>query len=218
VPRAGFAQVPADTSLSQIAPGAEISPEADISSARAGPSAKISPKADTSLTQAGTSAEITPKADTTLSQAAVSEGTVQGRPVEPSYRVILRSLLYPGWGQLYNGQYLKALAVFTTEATLLSMIYTESRQASKAYADHLATHDPAVADRLYLEYSRHFDRRDSLIWWTTGLVLFSLADAYVDSHLITFEEEFGEPQEKTKISLTGGGFRNGGFVGLKYLF
>jgi len=196
----------ADTSLSQISPNAGA------------PTAEISPKADTSLSEIAPGSEISPKADTSISQAAATEGTVEGRPVEPPYRVILRSLLYPGWGQLYNGKYLKALVVFATESTLLSMIYTESRQASRAYADHLATPNPIVAERLYAEYERHFNRRDSLIWWTAGLVLFSLADAYVDSHLITFDEEFGEPQQKADVSLTTGGLRNGGFVGLTYVF
>jgi hypothetical protein len=139
-------------------------------------------------------------------------------PIEPAYRIVLRSLVYPGWGQLYNRKYFKALVVFTSEATLLGMISTESRQASEAYNDHLAARDLATAERLYAEYERHFNRMDSLVWWAAGLVLYSLADAYVDAHLITFEEEFGEPQKKAEISLTTGGYPNGGFVGLKCVF
>jgi len=138
--------------------------------------------------------------------------------IEPPYRIVLRSLLYPGWGQLCNRKYFKALAVFTSEATLLGMIYTESREAREAYDAHLFAPDVATSERLYAEYEKHFDRRDSLIWWTAGLVLFSLADAYVDAHLLTFEEEFGESQKKGDISITTVGRRDGGFVGLKYVF
>jgi hypothetical protein len=161
--------------------------------------------------------------DSTNTRASSNVGT-SSKPsekeihVEPAYRVVLRSLVYPGWGQLYNRKYLKALAVFTSEATLLGMIYTESREASRAYDAHLVAPDLATAERLYAEYDRHFNRRDSLIWWTAGVVLFSLADAYVDVNLITFEDEFGERQKTAEISLTGGGYPNGGFVGLKCVF
>jgi hypothetical protein len=124
------------------------------------------------------------------------------RHVEPPYRIVLRSLLYPGWGQLYNGKSLKALAVFVSEGSLLGMIYSESRAASRAYDKHLVATDDTRAAELYSEYEDHFNREESLSWWAVGLVLLSLADAYVDANLITFEEEFGEPGE--------GGGRGGG--------
>ena len=128
--------------------------------------------------------------------------------IEPPYRIVLRSLLYPGWGQLYNGKSLKALAVFVSEGALLGMIYSESRAASRAYDKHLeATNDTRAAE-LYADYEDHFNRQESLTWWTAGLVLFSLADAYVDANLITFEEEFGEPGEGS--GRTGGGATRGG--------
>ena len=146
-----------------------------------------------------------------------SKSSARRTPVEPPYRIVLRSLVYPGWGQLCNRKHMKALTVFTSEITLLGMIYTESREASEAFDEHLITDDVAAAERLYAEYESHFERRNSLIWWTAGLILFSLADAYVDAHLLTFQEEFGEPDERA-ISLTTGGYPNGGFVALKCVF
>jgi hypothetical protein len=167
-----------------------------------------------------TKAQMRDTTNTPASSNAGSSSELSGTEssVEPAYRVVLRSLVYPGWGQLYNRKYLKALAVFTSEATLLGMIYTESRQATEAYDDHLVAPDLATSERLYAEYERHFNRRDSLIWWTAGVVLFSLADAYVDANLITFEDEFAESQKRVGISLTGGGYQDGGFVGLKCVF
>ena len=165
------------------------------------------------------------------------------RHVEPSYRVVLRSLVYPGWGQLYNGKSLKALAMFVSEGAFLGMIYTESRAASRAYDKHLAEPDVARAAELYSEYEKHFERRDSFTWWTVGLVLFSLADAYVDANLITFEDEFRDPgqgsgrqgdagqrgagrgaaaadgrRDKVTLSFQPGQFSAGGFVCLNYGF
>jgi hypothetical protein len=171
-------------------------------------------------TEAQTGAQIGDSTNTVASYnvGSHSKSSEKDTHIEPAYRVVLRSLVYPGWGQLYSKKYLKALAVFTSEATLLGMIYTESREASKAYDAHLVAPDPATAERLYAEYDRHFNKRDSLIWWTAGVVLFSLADAYVDANLITFQDEFGESQKTAGISLTGGGNQDGGFVGLKCVF
>ncbi|MBN1504485.1 MAG: hypothetical protein JW952_05440 [Candidatus Eisenbacteria bacterium] len=135
--------------------------------------------------------------------------------VEPPYRVVLRSLLYPGWGQLYNGRSLKALAVFVGEGALLGMMYSEGRAASRAYDAHLSAPDDATAAELYADYEHHFERQESLIWWAAGLVLLSLADAYVDAHLLTFEEEFGQPAAKVSVSFEPGGLSRGGFVCLK---
>ncbi len=163
------------------------------------------------------------------------------RHVEPSYRVVLRSLVYPGWGQLCNGKSLKALAMFVAEGAFLGMIYTESRAASRAYDKHLAESDDVRAAELYAEYERHFERQESFTWWTVGLVLFSLADAYVDANLITFEDEFRDPgpgsgkqgdpgqggagrgaadgrREKVTVSFQPGQFSAGGFVCLNYGF
>ena len=137
---------------------------------------------------------------------------------EPSYRVVLRSLVYPGWGQLHNGKYLKALSIFASETALLAMIYHESKESSRAYEAHLAAPDRTVAAKFYARYEEHFERRESLIWWTAGLIAFSLADAYVDANLVTFEEEFGEPEENTRISLNARSSPRGGFVCLEYSF
>ncbi|UCF78991.1 MAG: hypothetical protein JSW03_01635 [Candidatus Eiseniibacteriota bacterium] len=155
----------------------------------------------------------------TACQAGTSPQPSRARPpVEPSYRVMLRSLVYPGWGQLYNGSSTKAVVVFASETALLGMIYHESREATKAYDAHLAAPDPNAAARLYEEYERHFERRESFIWWTVGLVLFSMADAYVDANLTTFEEEFDDTKEGPRVSLRATGSPRGGFVSLQYLF
>lgn len=116
---------------------------------------------------------------------------------------------------------MKAVIIFASETALLGMIYRESREVSEAYEAHLVAPDKAVAARFYEEYERHFDRRESLIWWTVGLVLFSLADAYVDANLITFEEEFDEAdeaEEESRISLKTRQSPQGGFISLQYVF
>jgi hypothetical protein len=131
---------------------------------------------------------------------------------------VLRSLVYPGWGQLYNRKYVKALVVFASESALLGMIYTESRAASRAYDAHLVAPDEATSAKLYADYEEHFNRQESFTWWAAGLVLFSLADAYVDANLLTFDDEFGEPSKKVSLSVEPYSSSLGGFICLKYGF
>ncbi len=126
--------------------------------------------------------------------------------------------MYPGWGQLQNKSYVKALAVFVSETALLGMIYRESREASQAYEAHLAAPDEVSAARLYAEYEEHFEKQEALTWWTAALVLLSVADAYVDANLATFEDEFGEPGSRVSLSVEPGAFSRGGFVCVSYGF
>ena len=155
------------------------------------------PAAESTAVGETTAAQVAPA----LSKRAQAAARKQKR-AEPPYRVVLRSLFYPGWGQMCNKKPLKALAVFAAEGTILGMIYSESRAASRAYDKHLEEPDGARAAELYADYERHFERQETFTWWAAGLVLLSLADAYVDAHLYTFEDEFGEPE--------GGGGKQGG--------
>jgi hypothetical protein len=188
---------------------------------------------------AAAAAESTVVSQSTGTRPGTAVRTRKARHVEPSYRVVLRSLVYPGWGQLHNGKSLKALAVFVSEGALLGMIYTEARAASRAYDKHLAESDVERAAELYSEYEKHFERQESFTWWTVGLVLFSLADAYVDANLVTFEDEFrdtgqgaagaggaggdgadatGGHWDKVSVSFQSDQSCAGGFVCLSYAF
>jgi hypothetical protein len=85
---------------------------------------------------------------------------------------VFQSLLFPGWGQLANGQFWKGAGIFVLQTSL----------AFSAYYQH----------ENYLFYRRqnqfqeaefYRDDRNRLIWWSVGALIFSAADAFVDSHL-----------------------------------
>ena len=107
---------------------------------------------------------------------------------------MLRSLVFPGWGQLYNEKYVKALIVFSIETGLaLSMSYQN---------DQMHRYDKK-GDAETAKFYR--DDRNRLIWWLTGFVLLSMGDAYVDAHL--FDYDISPNLSLTVSPITGLTFR-----------
>ena len=109
---------------------------------------------------------------------------VQLKPVlgmEPQKKsptgAMIRSVLIPGWGQLYTKHYVKGGLIFCLESGLVLSAIIEDKKARDVY------------QRNYKEYLDRIDRRNGYIWWTVGLIAFSMIDAYVDAHLFNFDEE-----------------------------
>ena len=134
------------------------------------------------------------------------------------FMVMLRSAAVPGWGQVYNHKYLKAGAVVAGEGFLAFLALNEFRKENQALdrlnaiaaADDAAgtdyTIDPAYIDA-QLEREAHRNRKINWIWWGLAAHLLSMADAYVDAHLATFDADFGPPEtavdlgEKPRLTL-----------------
>ncbi|MBN1348546.1 hypothetical protein JXJ21_03990 [candidate division KSB1 bacterium] len=82
-------------------------------------------------------------------------------------------MIIPGWGQCYNGKKFKAALAFCAECTAAgSAIYWNQQVVSGPY------------------YYRddYINWRNEGVWWLVGIVLISMADAYVDAHLSDFDE------------------------------
>ena len=132
--------------------------------------------------------------------------------------VMLRSAAVPGWGQMYNHQHVKAGAAIAGEGFLAFLAVNELRKENRAVdrqnaiaaADDAAgtdyTVDPAYIDA-QLEREAHRNRKINWIWWGLAAHLLSMADAYVDAHLSTFDADFGPPEsavdlgEKPRLTL-----------------
>ncbi|MCD4689975.1 hypothetical protein K8S17_00780 [bacterium] len=99
-------------------------------------------------------------------------------------RVLIASAAYPGLGQFLNGSERKAAIIGGTEMVLLAQLLLEDRWTRNALRHYRETGDIDYFD----EYSTHYDRRQSLIWWAAIVALYSIVDAYVDAHLSGFEE------------------------------
>lgn len=93
-------------------------------------------------------------------------------------RAVLYSFLFPGGGQIYTQNYWKAAIVAPAEVVFGYLSYSEFRKAR----DALARQDTVA-------YFFHRDRRNSFLWWTGAVVVFSMADAYVSAQMFGFDAE-----------------------------
>ena len=102
---------------------------------------------------------------------------------------MFRSLAFPGWGQLENGQPLKASLVFAAETGLVAAGYVEWQRSERSLdaQDAAALNGDAAAAAEH--YQRYLDRRDRAIsrfWWSGFAILLSMLDAYTEAHLRDF--------------------------------
>ena len=92
----------------------------------------------------------------------------------PSPRGALwRALVFPGWGQWYNGKKWKAALVFTAEFGLV---------ANAVYWNQKAQAAANAYDRAF-----YVDNRNLSNWWLLFTVFMSATDAYVDAQLANFD-------------------------------
>jgi hypothetical protein len=98
-------------------------------------------------------------------------------------QAVLAGVAYPGLGQLVVGSEWKAAAVGAAQAYLAGRLLLEHRWTRRAQERY----DETQSEADYDDYSAHYDRRQTLLWWVLGIGLLSVADAYVDAHLTGFD-------------------------------
>ncbi|MGE5175982.1 MAG: DUF5683 domain-containing protein [Hyphomicrobiales bacterium] len=188
------ASAPAATAAaaSSSSPPTETAP-ADSSSAP--PAAPASAPAD-SAAETRTRVvprDVTPPPHVDRRESRADSAAAAARPRTAPFKVMMRSALVPGWGQLYNHQPLKAALVIGVEgffvAKTIHELDLQNRSLQQA-ADAEAVGDLAAQDAATLEADLHRNRKISWIWWGVAAHLLSMADAYVDAHLSTFNRDF----------------------------
>jgi hypothetical protein len=125
-------------------------------------------------------------AQTARSVAArqVPGALVKDEPRVSGSTAMVASAAYPGLGQLLNGAEHKAAIVSAAEAVLVAALVVEDRRTRNAERMYEQTKD----DFWYDEYSEHYDKRQTLVWWVAVAALYGLADAYVDANLTGFDD------------------------------
>lgn len=101
---------------------------------------------------------------------------------------VFRSLVFPGWGQLYNRQRVKAAvfggAALATAGAALAF-HLDGARAERDYQQkttpaQLGGGDPsAAAAALRAQATRSFGRRNAFLWGAAGVWALGLADAYI---------------------------------------
>jgi Family of unknown function (DUF5683) len=121
------------------------------------------------------------------------------RPEEPSgilsepRWVMMRSLVFPGWGQAYNGQWVKAALVAGTEGYLILRIIDDQRDLDDLEAAAEAARAAADEEAEDLAVSAYNDRLDAFVrrqWFLGAVIVYALVDAYVDAHFRNFDVDF----------------------------
>lgn len=125
--------------------------------------------------------------------------------------VLTASAAYPGLGQLLNGKESKALMIGAVEAFLVARLVLEDRWTRNAFRMYRQTGEARYFD----QYSDHFDRRQTLVWWVVVAGLYGMIDAYVDAHLSGFDRPVSPHFEAVGL---GGGNDRGLRLGLAIRF
>jgi hypothetical protein len=124
------------------------------------------------------------------------------RPEEPKgfarpRWVMLRSLVFPGWGQAYNRSWWKAIGIGGTEVFLLGKIVDDRLKLDRIQKDIDFARDQDPQDAVLIQ--QHIDRYNALSdkfvghqWWLGGLLAYSMLDAYIDAHFRNFRVDLDD--------------------------
>ena len=111
--------------------------------------------------------------------------------------VMARSAVIPGWGQLHNGSWPKALGVAAGEVGLVYRLVDDRRELDKLEQqvnEARAAGNEELEFALIDAYNSRLDGYTSRQWLLGGLVVFALLDAYIGAHFRGFNVEFeGDP-------------------------
>lgn len=132
---------------------------------------------------------------TVVGADTVSRTLASGRrpwPDQPRF-VMLRSLLIPGWGQVHNRAWLKAVGVAGAEGWIVSALLEDNRVLNRLLGEIDAAAADSDEERHNDAVNRYNARLDASIgrqWLLGGVLAYALVDAYVDAHFRDFDIEF----------------------------
>ena len=147
---------------------------------------------------AGDSARAVPRVDVVGGPAAspvpARADTARKQPWHEQPRVVmLRSLLIPGWGQLHNRAWFKAVLVAGGEGYLGTRIVRDQRELDRLLRELDAARAGSEQSReaqLVNEYNARLEQRLGRQWWFGAALAYALIDAYVDANFRGFDVEF----------------------------
>jgi hypothetical protein len=101
---------------------------------------------------------------------------------------LFKSMLVPGWGQLGNRRYFKAVLFFGLDVWFVGSAIHYGRQSADFREKF--ENDTTIADRneYYSLYEDRRDERNKLTWFAVIVTFVSMFDAYVDAHLSGFPQ------------------------------
>jgi hypothetical protein len=107
--------------------------------------------------------------------------------VKSPKKAAISAMVIPGGGQVYNGKYLKALAIFGLESAAIYSFYNNNNNHTN------------WDDSFALPQHRYLEKRNKYAWWSFFIYVYGIIDAIVDAHLDPFEEIMNENLESNTI-------------------
>jgi Family of unknown function (DUF5683) len=102
---------------------------------------------------------------------------------------LLKSMVVPGWGQIGNKRYVKAVIFAGLEGWFVSSAIRYGKQASDYRAKYTAETDVSARNAWYDLYSNRRDERNKFTWFAVLFTFVGMFDAYVDAHLSGYPSE-----------------------------
>lgn len=137
--------------------------------------------------------------DSSVIEAYLTENFTPA-PKRSASKTMLKSVVFPGWGQVANKKYIKAGIIFAVESYFIYKAVDFGIKAgdSRDYWQSLPDSLAAQKAEAFRAYTDDRDNRNSNIWYTVIVTFLSMIDAYVDAHLQDFPDT---EQAADKISL-----------------
>ncbi len=116
------------------------------------------------------------------------------REWKPSPRgALLRAFIFPGWGQFYNHKYAKGVGVMLIESALIAKLAQRWQTTDQLWQESRSYPSGSGERQIYQDkYMKAEARRNAYVWWTSGFIVLSALDAYVDAYLFGFKRDFEE--------------------------
>lgn len=114
-------------------------------------------------------------------QTPISAATQFRYILLPDHRVnaVLRSLVLPGWGQIYKGQKKKGKILLATSGICICTWGTFYILQKKAHNKYLDASKPVEIEERYQEYNRLYKSQRICAYITGALWLYSIADVLI---------------------------------------
>lgn len=109
---------------------------------------------------------------------------------------LFKSMVIPGWGQLGNRRYVKAVIFAGLDAWFIGAAMHFGQQASDYRDQYENATDLQLRRDLYDLYLDRKDERNKYTWFAVIITFISMFDAYVDAHLSGYPAEV----DKTDLS------------------
>ncbi len=144
-------------------------------------------------------------AQTDAPDSLTSEETAKLAANKSPMGALLRSVALPGWGQFYNGKYIKFALFCGAESFFIYKAAHWWKKTEDQYDLVQTLPEGQQASAFYL-YKSYRGNRNDYLWLVALSVFISMFDAYVDAHLSGFDidltPEFDEKSQEVALKLS----------------